>query len=173
VACLLVRVLEQGKDRYARLIAAGLGLSALGDILLEFPGLFVVGLGAFLCAHIAYVMAFLTGSPRLHLLRAVPFLFWLVPAYAKMRPGLGEMGVPVTLYVLVIALMMWRAVARIGEVPSALPAAAGAILFGLSDTLIGLDRFHAPIPGVRYPIILLYWAGQASLSWPRPQPVPR
>lgn len=164
VVCLLLWVLSGATDRYARLIAAGLALSAAGDILLEFPGLFVAGLGAFLAAHISYIMAFLTDSTRPHLLRAMPFLFWLALAYARMRPGLGGMAIPVTVYVMVVGVMMWRAAARIGEVPSALPSAIGAVLFGLSDTLIGLDRFHAPIPGVRYPIIFLYWAGQALLS---------
>ena len=42
--------------------------------------------------------------------------------------------------------------------------AIGAILFGLSDTLIAFDRFHEPIAGVRYPIILLYWAGQLGIA---------
>jgi alkenylglycerophosphocholine hydrolase len=164
VLCLLIGVLAHDGDRYARLVATGLGLSALGDVLLEFPGLFVAGLGAFLCAHISYILAFLTDSTRPHLLRAVPFLVWLGLAYARMRPGLGEMAIPVTVYVIAIGVMLWRAAARIGEVPSAVPSAIGAVLFGLSDTLIGLDRFHAPIPGVRYPIILLYWAGQALIA---------
>jgi uncharacterized membrane protein YhhN len=167
VLCLLVWVLARDRDRYARLIAAGLALSALGDVLLELPGLFVAGLGAFLCAHISYIMAFLTESTRPRLLRATPFLIWLALAYTRMRPGLGGMAVPVTVYVIVVGVMMWRAAARIGEVPSALPSTIGAVLFGLSDTLIGLDRFHAPIPGVRYPIIFLYWAGQMGISLSR------
>lgn len=175
VLCLLVLVLGRGSDRYARLVAAGLALSLTGDVLLELPGLFVAGLGAFLCAHISYIMAFLTDSTRPHLLRAVPFLFWLALAYARMRPGLGEMAIPVTVYVLAIGVMMWRAAAMGG---AGAPAAIGAVLFGLSDTLIGLDRFHAPIPGVRYPIIFLYWAGQllialSSQRRPAPGPVPR
>src|SRR5262245_6670189 len=138
VLCLLVWVLSQANDRYARLIATGLALSAVGDVLLEFPALFVAGLASFLCAHISYIIAFLTVGPRLHPFRAVPFLFWLVSAFAKMRPGLGEMAIPVTVYVTVIGVMMWRAAARVGDVPGAMPAAIGAVLFGLSDTLIGL-----------------------------------
>jgi alkenylglycerophosphocholine hydrolase len=175
VLCLLVWVRGQADDRYARLVATGLGLSALGDILLEFPGLFVAGLGAFLCAHIAYIIAFLTEKARLHLARALPFLAWLGLAYANMHPGLGGMRVPVTIYVIVIGAMMWRAAARVGDVAGAMPAAIGAVLFGLSDTLIGLDRFHAPIPGARYAIGLLYWAGQTGLSQRRlgPEPVTR
>ena len=46
------------------------------------------------------------------------------------------------------------------------PHRRGAILFAASDTLIAFDRFHAPIVGVRYPIMLLYWAGQLGIAWP-------
>lgn len=163
VLCLLLWIRDGANDRYARLVAAGLALSMAGDVLLEFPGLFVAGLGAFLCTHITYITAFLTESSRPHLLRAVPFLFWLVPIYTKMRPGLGGMAIPVTVYVAAIGVMLWRA-AAMGLARATRPAVIGAILFGLSDTLIGLDLFRAPIPGVRYPIILLYWAGQALIA---------
>jgi uncharacterized membrane protein YhhN len=64
--------------------------------------------------------------------------------------------------------MMWRAAARIGASPRGFCAAAiglaGALLFAASDTLIALDRFHASIPGARYPIIALYWLGQLGLA---------
>jgi uncharacterized membrane protein YhhN len=168
VLCLLVFVLGSGIDRYARLIAAGLALSILGDVLLEFPGLFVAGLGAFLAAHVSYALAFLSDTRRLAVLRALPFLAWLALVYTQLRPGLGNMVVPVTVYVFAIGAMMWRAAACVGsEGPprrAELSAVLGAVLFGVSDTLIGLDRFQAPIPGVRYPIILLYWAGQLLIT---------
>ena len=109
-------------------------------------------------------MAFLTVTGRLAPLHALPFIVWLGLVYARIRPGLDELTVPVALYVLAIGVMMWRA-AALGSAGAA--AAVGAVLFGLSDTLIGLDRFHAPIPGVRYPIILLYWAGQCGIALPR------
>jgi hypothetical protein len=31
-------------------------------------------------------------------------------------------------------------------------------------TLIAFDRFDAPIPGVRLPIMLLYWLGQWGIA---------
>jgi uncharacterized membrane protein YhhN len=139
-----------------------------GDVLLEFPGLFVAGLGAFLGAHLFYAAAFLTVTRRPALLMALPFLVWLGIVYGTIRPGLGGMTAPVTVYVTAIGAMMWRAAAMRG--PGALAPALGAVLFGLSDTLIGLDRFHAPIPGVRYPIILLYWAGQCGIALSVPPP---
>ena len=64
--------------------------------------------------------------------------------------------------------MVWRAAARVGHSGAPRPGEwaglGGAILFALSDTLIALDRFHAPLAGVRVPIILLYWAGQLGIA---------
>ena len=172
VVCLLLWVLSGARDRYARFIAAGLAFSAAGDVLLESPRLFVAGLAAFLCAHISYIMAFLVQTRRLAVLQAVPFVIWLGLVYSVLRPGLGDMTAPVTVYVIAIGVMMWRAAARIDGDRAAWLAAIGSILFGMSDTLIGLDRFHAPIPGVRYAIILLYWAGQVGISQRRPGMAP-
>jgi uncharacterized membrane protein YhhN len=66
--------------------------------------------------------------------------------------------------------MMWRAAARWGDHPGATAALAGAVLFGLSDTLIAIDRFRVPLPGAPYAIILLYWAGQAGIAASAPGP---
>lgn len=166
--CLAVVVLTERRDRYTRAIAAGLVLSALGDVLLEWPARFVPGLVSFLGAHVAYTVAFLSDERRLRLGRAVPFAIWLLAAFVWLRPGLGDMRLPVVFYMLAIGTMMWRAAARF-EGPGAVlngaaAALAGAVLFGLSDTLIAIDRFRAPFPGARYAIILLYWAGQAGIA---------
>jgi uncharacterized membrane protein YhhN len=149
------------------LTAAGLAVSAAGDLLLE-GGLFLPGLLAFLAAHLAYVAAFVLAERRPALGRALPFLVWGAGAVALLRPGLGTLTVPVAVYVAVICTMMWRAAARVGRPgASALPALlglAGAVAFGTSDTLIAFDRFSAPIPGVRWPIMVLYWMGQCGIA---------
>ena len=152
------------RDGYATALTTGLALSALGDVLLEVPGHFVAGLATFLCAHLAYTAAFLLDERRLRLERALPFALWLLAAFVWIRPGLGEMTVPVVVYMLAIGTMMWRAAARWGDHPGATAALAGAVLFGLSDTLIAIDRFRAPLPGAPYAIILMYWAGQAGIA---------
>jgi len=150
-----------------RLTAAGLVVSAVGDLLLE-TGHFLPGLLAFLAAHVAYVAAFLTADRRIALGRALPFLAWGLGAFATLRPGLGPMAVPVAVYVAVICTMMWRAAARVGSPGTpALAAAlglAGAVAFGASDTLIAFNRFAAPIHGVRWPIMILYWLGQSGIA---------
>jgi uncharacterized membrane protein YhhN len=154
-------------DRVARLTVAGLALSAAGDVLLEI-GRFPPGLLAFLCGHVAYAAAFLAADRRAALGRAVPFLAWGVVAIATLRPGLGQMAIPVSAYVAVICFMMWRASARVGSPGTpALAAAlglAGAVVFGASDTLLAFDRFAAPVPGAGWSIMILYWLGLLGLA---------
>ena len=158
----------QGNDRaLGRLVSIGLVVSALGDVLLE-AGRFLPGLVAFLGAHVAYVAAFLSDERRLRLLRLAPFAAWTASIFPLLRPGLGEMTVPVAVYVGVITIVMWRAAARVGSPATPRLAArlgiAGAIAFGASDTLIALDRFAQPIPGVQLPILVLYWLGQWGIA---------
>lgn len=159
------------QDGYARRVTAGLLLCASGDVLLEASdATFLPGVGAFLLGHLFYTAAFWGDSRVLRPWRALPFVAWGVAAFVVVLPGLRDAGMtlPVALYISVICTMMWRAVARWhpgeGLREDILAAAVGAILFGLSDTLIALDRFQAPLAGVRYSIILLYWLGQLGIA---------
>ena len=75
------------------------------------------------------------------------------------------LAAPVGLYALAIAAMMWRAAARVrpGERAGWI-ALAGALCFGLSDTLLAIHRFRSPVPGASYAIMLTYWAGQLGIA---------
>jgi alkenylglycerophosphocholine hydrolase len=158
-ACLAWMVAGADESRYARGVAAGLWLSALGDFLLEArPSFFLYGLLAFLLAHLAYLAAFLAASRRPALLRAIPFAAWGAAAFTLLHHGLGGLRVPVAVYMAAIVTMMWRASA-VGRL-----ALVGAVLFGASDTLIAFDHFKAPLPWAPFPIILLYWAGQLLIA---------
>jgi alkenylglycerophosphocholine/alkenylglycerophosphoethanolamine hydrolase len=167
VLCLAAAVAALRRDPLARAVTLGLVLSAVGDALLE-GGLFLPGLLAFLGAHVAYATGFFLDTRRPALLRALPFAAWGALIYALLFPNLGGLAVPVLVYLLAICTMMWRAAARIGAhgPPRADEWAGllGALAFAASDTLIALDRFHAPLPRAPLPIILLYWAGQCGLA---------
>lgn len=145
-----------------RLAAVGLGLCAVADVLLEMR--FLWGVLAFLLAHLAYVAAFAQREGGAHLLRLVPFAAYGAGMFLFLRPGLGRLELPVAAYVLAIVAMMWRASALAAGSAGGGLALSGALLFAASDSLIALDRFRAPIAGVRYPVILLYWAGQALIA---------
>lgn len=169
VLCLAVWVGAYGRGASTRAVCSGLLLSALGDALLEAsPGLFLAGLLAFLAAHVSYTASFVRETRRASVLRGVPFALWGVLGYLAMRAGLAELRAPVIVYLTAICVMMWRAAALAGHQgpvrPSEWLALAGAVLFGMSDTLIGLDRFRAPLIGARVPIILSYWLGQLGIA---------
>lgn len=154
---------------YRRWISIGLGFSLLGDILLAWPqDLFVFGLGAFLFAHLAYLKAYLVDCRR----PAVPALILAPLAGGGLlsvmaSQGLGDLLVPVSVYALAISAMLWRALARLGSSVakrSAWLAAAGALAFVVSDSLIGIDRFVQPFAAAPYLIILSYWLGQWGIA---------
>lgn len=141
---------------YRRWIMLGLAFSVLGDILLAIPrDLFVFGLAAFLCAHLAYLRGYCTLTVRPNY-PALAFallvggsLFSLLASH-----GLGPLLIPVAFYALAIGAMLWRALACGGL------AALGACAFVFSDSLIGIDRFVSPFAAAEYLIILFYWLGQ-------------
>ena len=154
---------------YRHWISIGLGFSLLGDILLAWPqDLFVFGLGAFLFAHLAYLKAYLVDCRR----PAVPALILALLAGGSLlsvmaSQGLGDLLVPVCIYALAISAMLWRALARVGShVPtcSAWLAAAGALAFVASDSMIGINRFVLPFDAAPYLIILTYWLGQWGIA---------
>jgi len=154
---------------YRRWISIGLMFSLLGDILLAWPvDLFVFGLGAFLVAHLAYLKAYLVDCRRPALLPLALALLAGVSLFSVMAAkGLGDLLIPVAVYALAISAMLWRALARLGShVPkrSAWLAAAGAVAFVVSDSLIGIDRFVLPFGAAPYLIILSYWIGQWGIA---------
>ena len=154
---------------YRRWISIGLMFSVLGDILLAWPeDLFVFGLSAFLVAHLAYLKAYLVDCRRLALLPLAVALIAGVSLLGVMASsGLGELLIPVCVYALAISAMLWRALARLGtQVPkkSAMLAAAGALIFVVSDSLIGIDRFVIKFSAAPYLIILFYWVGQWGIA---------
>jgi uncharacterized membrane protein YhhN len=165
---------------YAWLIVGGLLFSLAGDVLLMLPSdRFAAGLASFLVAHLFYIVAFAGdadfGSAPLALL---PFVLGSAALYALLRPNLGRLGVPVLLYMLVISVMAWQAIARwlaIGQL-GALLASIGAVLFVISDAVLALNRFHRPIPaapiwkrstyfGGQWLIGLSIGVGEALVDW--------
>lgn len=170
VIALLCWLRQAPAGLYRRWLSIGLLCSLTGDILLDWPGdLFVFGLGAFLLGHLAYVYAYCLDSRRLALPAMLLALAVGCAMFAMLASnGLGELLIPVGCYALVISLMLWRALARIGQ-PQLQPrsiwlAVGGALLFVVSDSLIGIDRFIVDFDGATYAIILTYWLGQWGIT---------
>jgi alkenylglycerophosphocholine/alkenylglycerophosphoethanolamine hydrolase len=155
---------------YRRWISLGLMLSLVGDMLLEVPAdLFVFGLGAFLLGHLCFLLAYLGDSRRPALLPlAIAAAFGIGMFSLLAQNGLGPLQIPLALYALTISCMLWRALARIGVASiasrSAWLGAIGAVLFVLSDSMIGLNRFVGHFAGADVAIILTYWFGQLGIA---------
>lgn len=160
----------RGNGAYARRVAAAIAVCMAADFILELRGaMFLVGTVVFLVAQLALASAFVLRTRTLQPLAALPVAAALGVAFAVISPGLGAMRIPVTAYMVAIGTMMWRAVAcvtadvaRAGATERL--AMVGALVFGLSDTLIAIDRFHAPFAGARWAIILTYWAALVLLA---------
>lgn len=155
------------RDRYANLILIGLLFSLAGDVLLEISAdLFVPGLIAFLIGHIWYSVAFLSITRELNWPRLLPFAAWVMLAYLLLLPNLKDMAVPVAAYVIVIGAMMWRSATVLTQPVLRWQwlALIGALLFGLSDTLLAFKKFNGLIIGPSFTIMTLYWLGQLGLA---------
>jgi len=148
------------RDGYARLVAAGLALSVVGDVCLlsKAKGAFLAGLASFLLAHLAYAAAFLPRSSP-----SAPVLLALALAGAAVLrwlwPHLGTMRLPVALYAAAITAMLWLAlgVPRPG-------VAAGALCFYVSDLFVARGAFVAPGKANQLLGWPLYYTGQYLIA---------
>jgi uncharacterized membrane protein YhhN len=152
------------RSELALLGSLGILFSWAGDVALAAPGDlgFLVGLGFFLLAHIAYITLFLR-KLRMRRLRpvALVYLAWWVALVVVLGPHLGSLLIPVALYGLVLGAM-----GAIGLSCNRWIAIGGA-LFVISDTLLGLNRF---LPGfelwqIDTAIMLTYLAAQGFIAF--------
>ena len=159
--------MQPGRD--AKWIAAGLGFSAIGDLLLSLPfDAFVFGLLAFLLAHLLYLTAFVLRTRAPALGWAVPVTAFGVIVFVTLQPHLGELRYAVLAYVIVICSMMWRALAQLGRrelAPGVAQwSALGAVTFALSDVLVARNRFIEESMTTQIVLMVLYWSAQWMLA---------
>ena len=152
------------RSELALLGSLGILFSWAGDVTLASPGDlgFLVGLGFFLLAHVAYIALFLR-KLRMRRLRQVALVYfaWWVALVVVLAPHLGSLLVPVAVYGLVLGAM-----GAIGLSCNRWIAIGGA-LFVVSDTLLGLNRF---LPGfdlwqVDTTIMLTYLVAQGFIAF--------
>ena len=151
-----------------RVLLVGLVLALVGDVLLIPKGRglpFLLGLGSFLCAHIAYAVAFALLGVDVKVVALVALLA-LVPATVVMRrlwPRTGSLRAPVAGYIVAISIMVTLAVGAWAHGASTrLPV--GALLFYLSDLAVARERFLSPGPWNARFGLPLYFAAQLVLA---------
>lgn len=140
----------------------GILLSWSGDALLESPGDlgFLLGLGSFLLAHLAYLILFL-GPLRERRIpwQAVFYGAWWVVLLIVLVPHAGSLVIPIAAYGLVLAVSAAAALATNRL------ALIGALVFLISDTFLALRLFY---PGFDFwqidvTIMVLYISGQGLI----------
>lgn len=149
--------------------------SWMGDVLLMFQErdeiYFILGLGAFLIAHLVYIYTYrkarweqeengLLPTQRLR------YTFILVLAGCGLvyvlLPNLGSLTIPVILYAGVIVAMAIIALNRFGYTSQASFGFVffGAVLFMMSDSILAINRFVESLPIAGFWIMLTYILAQ-------------
>lgn len=168
LAAALFAMDRQHHSGFGRFVVAGLALSWVGDVCLISASelLFKLGLGAFLCGHVMYSVAFVTRGVHVAacwyaLLFAVPCFaaigVWLVPRVPR------DLLVPVCAYMAVIMMMTVLAAGTMGH-SGAHEHLLGAVLFAVSDVFVARDKFVAAGVANRFVGLPLYYAAQLVLA---------
>jgi uncharacterized membrane protein YhhN len=134
----------------------------IGDIALMWPKkktFFMIGLSSFLLCHVVYIYIFLKSVDFLSgnfilLLIFIPFALLGYLIYRKLSPYLGDMKVPVIIYMTIIMLMSFLSITRIccfSGYSLFLPI-LGSVFFIISDTILAFYEFKSKFPkgGVYY-----------------------
>jgi len=170
LAVLAWRVLRRAeRDRDAGILAAALGLSCLGDVLLHLGArrYFVHALAAFLLAHLAYVLLFTRSWPRPlrpsagQLILATLVVIYALVICASIWTALGRLLIPALAYACAITAMVISAILAGFARPYVV---IGALLFLISDSLIAAGRFRMSAPLAALLIWPTYYLGQYGIA---------
>jgi uncharacterized membrane protein YhhN len=151
------------------MLGVALAFSTVGDVLLDLDPdrLFVFGLGSFLVAHLVYIAAFVRNRRRTiplgaaRLLAAALVLLYSIAVSSWLLPALGNLIVPVAIYMCAITAMVLAAI--LARFPNPW-VAVGAILFLVSDSLLAVNKFKTPVPYRDFLVWSTYYAGQYGIA---------
>jgi uncharacterized membrane protein YhhN len=177
VALFLWLFTSTGLDGTLLWFGAGILFSLIGDILLmiSLDRLFLIGLAAFLLAHIAYIVGFNIPLPEMNFFGIV-FAVMIGLGGARIirrildrlpASGQGHLRLPIIAYSAVISIVLLSAMLKLVDISWSANAAAlvslGAFLFYISDIILAWNKFVAPIPHGRIYNIAVYHLGQIAL----------
>ncbi len=160
VIALLLFAPKKHNARLGNMVTIALVFCLLGDILLLFESYFLFGLVAFLIAHILFSVAFIQYKGFYKNWISFLILFGIAGVlFFWLKPGLGDLLLPVAIYVMIITFMAWQGVGlylRERNNAHALMA-VGVLCFMLSDTLLAIAKFKTPFYLSGPLILATYW----------------
>ncbi len=154
------------------MILAALGLSLIADavLMVEAADLFTHGLLFFLGTHILYNITFATGYSFIWTdipVAAVLLGLMIFLIYKFKKSGnLGKMALPVAVYITALSLIVYFSVngfMRTGDASHAL-IMSGAILFYISDAILGWTQFVKYFKFTTFYVWLFYAPGQFLIA---------
>ncbi|WP_290969483.1 lysoplasmalogenase [Flavobacterium sp.] len=161
------------KFQSKNILLAALALSWLGDVILLFTDLgeiyFILGLVCFLSAHVVYCVLFnkqkrirKKQNKPLFILGSILIAIYLIGMVSVLMPYLGELEIPVSIYASVISIMLLFAFNGflVWEKPGNQLVFFGALFFVISDSILAVNKFYAPIPKSSFFIMLTYLLAQ-------------
>ena len=154
----------------AKWVLFALLFSLLGDVVLMFQEtksiFFLLGLSAFLIAHIFYIIFFYKVRVKENV-KSNPWLLVLVVIYyaaliGLLSPYLADMKIPVFVYGIVISFMFMLAMHMlfIKNKAAGQWMMVGALLFVMSDSILAVNKFYQPFEIAGVLIMLTYGLAQ-------------
>lgn len=162
------------------LIVAALLFGCGGDIFLMLKGKeinFLLGMVSFLLGHVFYIIAFLMkiGTNFLFFvifgpILLIPVIIILLLTFPKYKNSLGDMKIPVFVYMGAILFMHVSAILRVTyySILSTyfMLVYLGSIFFIFSDSLIAINEFSdRKVPNIRVYIMSTYILGQFLIAF--------
>lgn len=174
LTAIVVRFLASKQDVF---LFAALFFHSLGDLFLAHPysDMLLYSLGPFLLGHVFYIMTFKADLPESYeklkknlslakkALISASIIYFVIMS-SILVPVLMHtvIALPVAVYMIIVSLMVILSV--IPQYKSPL-ITLGCWMYVLSDSLIAIDKFYAPLP---YPLPYfswpLYYIGQIMIS---------
>lgn len=147
-----------------KIMLISLIFSCLGDTFLMFQGknpqFFLLGLGSFLVAQLAYYFIFRKGGKTQYLKRLPITIYTMVLVAFLWNKIPKDFLLPIFVYAFAIMMMGIGAVQRQTNQKSYHFVLIGAILFIISDSLIAINKFAFPIPLSGLWVMATYIAAQ-------------
>ncbi|MFT5023298.1 MAG: alkenylglycerophosphocholine/alkenylglycerophosphoethanolamine hydrolase [Colwellia sp.] len=154
------------KERAHKLFMLGLVFSIFGDFFLDYDRVnwFVLGLAAFLVAHLFYIFSLkpLVAMPIVSKRLPVIGLYCIygVGVFLIIYAGLGDLFIPVLVYMTILLLM---GITTLLSQKANIWLIIGGLSFILSDSFIGLNQFYHQIPYASVWIMTSYYFAQLAL----------
>lgn len=153
---------------YKNLILIGLVFCLIGDILLMFDAYFVFGLVSFLIGHLFFVYAFTTlNGFTLNFKTLVPLIAIAGFVFFNLKDHLGNLLIPVILYISVIVLMAWQAINLYvwKKDYGFLLITIGACLFLTSDSFLSYRKFIDDFALGQFLVSSTYWSAITLIAF--------